>query len=85
MTDEGDKGGAADGLESDATGYIYSTNYEHNSVLRRHRNGEEWETVVHDPRLLWHDTLCSRGWIPLRYGQPVASPGTLPKRTRFTP
>ena len=57
VTDEGDKGGAADGLESDATGYIYSTNYEHNSVLRRHRNGEEWETVVHDPRLLWPDTL----------------------------
>ncbi len=57
VTDEGDKGGAADGLESDATGYIYSTNYEHNSVLRRHRNDGEWETVVHDPRLLWPDTL----------------------------
>ena len=54
---DGDRGGASDGLESDATGYIYSTNYEHNSIMRRHPNNREWETVVHDPRLLWPDTL----------------------------
>lgn len=53
---EGDKGGAGDGLESDATGYVYATNYEHNAVLRRAPGGA-WETVVHDPRLLWPDTL----------------------------
>jgi sugar lactone lactonase YvrE len=57
VVDEGDRGGAADGLESDATGYIYSTNYEHNSILRRHPDNRIWETVVHDPRLLWPDTL----------------------------
>ena len=56
VADEGDRGGAADGLESDAAGYIYSTNYEHNAILRRSPNGK-WETVVHDPRLLWPDTL----------------------------
>lgn len=56
VIDEGDKGGAADGLETDAAGYIYSTNYEHNAVLRRRSDGE-WETVVHDPRLLWPDTM----------------------------
>jgi sugar lactone lactonase YvrE len=56
VTDEGDRGGASDGLESDASGYIYSTNYEHNAILRRLPDGE-WETVVHDPRLLWPDTL----------------------------
>ncbi|GHF54028.1 sugar lactone lactonase YvrE [Deinococcus metalli] len=56
IRDEGDRGGASDGLESDAAGYIYSGNYEHNSILRR-RDGEVWETVVHDPRLLWPDTL----------------------------
>jgi sugar lactone lactonase YvrE len=56
ITDEGDRGGASDGLESDASGYIYSTNYEHNAILRRLPEGE-WETVVHDPRLLWPDTL----------------------------
>lgn len=32
---EGDRGGASDGLEADAAGYIYSTNYEHNAILRR--------------------------------------------------
>lgn len=56
VTDEGDKGGAADGLESDAAGHIYSTNYEHNAIFRCRRGGK-WETVAHDPRLLWPDTL----------------------------
>jgi sugar lactone lactonase YvrE len=56
VNDEGDRGGASDGLESDAAGYIYSTNYEHNAILRRRPDGE-WETVTHDPRLLWPDTL----------------------------
>jgi sugar lactone lactonase YvrE len=59
VIDEGDRGGASDGLESDADGYIYSTNYEHNAILRRLADdtGKEWETVVHDPRLLWADTM----------------------------
>lgn len=56
VVDEGDRGGAADGLESDAAGHIYSTNYEHNAILRRAPGGL-WETVAHDPRLLWPDTL----------------------------
>lgn len=53
---EGDKGGASDGLQSDAEGHIYATNYEHNAILRRSTN-TEWETIAHDPRLLWPDTL----------------------------
>lgn len=59
VIDEGDRGGASDGLESDADDYIYSTNYEHNAILRRLAGdtGKEWETVVHDPRLLWADTM----------------------------
>jgi sugar lactone lactonase YvrE len=56
VIDEGDKGGASDGLESDAAGYIYSTNYEHNGILRRSADGI-WETVIHHPCLLWPDTL----------------------------
>jgi sugar lactone lactonase YvrE len=56
IIDEGDKGGASDGLESDAEGNIYSTNYEHNAILRRGQN-KQWETIVHNPRLLWPDTL----------------------------
>jgi len=56
VVDEGDRGGASDGLESDADGSIYSTNYEHNAILRRGRDGL-WETIAHDPRLLWPDTM----------------------------
>lgn len=56
VKNEGDKGGASDGLESDAEGCIYATNYEHNSIMRRNSNGE-WETIVYDPHLLWPDTL----------------------------
>lgn len=56
VADEGDKGGAGDGMESDAEGRIYATNYEQNSVLRRSPDGT-WETVAYDPRLLWPDTL----------------------------
>jgi sugar lactone lactonase YvrE len=56
VMDEGDKGGASDGLESDASGGIYATNYEHNAILRRGID-RKWETVAHHPRLLWPDTL----------------------------
>jgi sugar lactone lactonase YvrE len=56
VKDEGNKGGASDGLESDAEGRVYVTNYEHNAILRRSQNGE-WETITHDARLLWPDTL----------------------------
>jgi len=56
VIDEGNKGGGSDGLESDAAGHIYATNYEHNAMLRRRPDGI-WETVVHDPRLLWPDTM----------------------------
>lgn len=57
VTDEGDKGGCADGLESDAAGYVYTTNYEHQAILRRMAAAGLWETVVQDPRLMWTDTM----------------------------
>ena len=56
VIDEGDKGGASDGLESDAAGHIYATNYEHNAILRRGAGGK-WETVIYHPYLPWPDTL----------------------------
>jgi sugar lactone lactonase YvrE len=56
VVDEGDKPGAADGLESDADGTLYATDYEHNAVTCRRLDGA-WDTVVHDARLLWPDTL----------------------------
>lgn len=51
------RGFASDGLESDAQGRVYLTDYEHNAVLRRTAEGE-YETVVYDPRVLWPDTLA---------------------------
>ncbi|MGC5077110.1 L-dopachrome tautomerase-related protein [Agrococcus sp. DT81.2] len=58
VNDEGDKGGAGDGLESDAQGNLYATNYERNAVLRRRADTPgAWDTVISDPRLLWPDTL----------------------------
>lgn len=57
ISDHGDKGGASDGLESDSGGNIYATNYEHNAILRLKPYDGKWETLVHDPSLLWPDTL----------------------------
>lgn len=64
LINHGDKGGASDGLESDAQNRVYLTNYEHNAILRRSPNGM-YETLVHDPRVLWPDTLsvASDGYL----------------------
>jgi sugar lactone lactonase YvrE len=56
VRDEGDKGGFADGLETDDQGRLYITSGEHDAVVRRLPGGE-YETLVHDPRLLWPDTM----------------------------
>ena len=56
VKDLGEKGGASDGLESDAEGHVYLSDYEHNAVRRRSASGEI-ETLIHDPRALWPDTL----------------------------
>ncbi|MGH9497894.1 MAG: L-dopachrome tautomerase-related protein [Terriglobales bacterium] len=56
VTDYGEKGGASDGLESDMQGRVYLSDYEHNAVRRRTTSGDI-ETLMHDPRLLWPDTL----------------------------
>jgi len=56
VTDLGDKGGASDGLESDAAGHVYATDYEHNLVRRRESAGS-WKTLAQDPRMIWPDTL----------------------------
>jgi sugar lactone lactonase YvrE len=52
----GDRGFASDGLESDAEGRLYLSDYEHNGILRRLPDGK-YETLVHDPHVLWPDTL----------------------------
>src|ERR1700691_3592175 len=64
VKDLGEKGGAGDGLESDAQGRVYLSDYEHNAIRRRSSN-REIETLVHDPRVLWPDTLslASNGYL----------------------
>jgi sugar lactone lactonase YvrE len=56
VVDEGDKGSAGDGLETDDSGALYATAGEQNAILRRRPDGV-LETLVHDPRLLWPDTM----------------------------
>lgn len=55
IIDHGEKG-ASDGLESDAQGRVYVTLYEHNAIARRLPNSL-YETIAHDPHMLWPDTL----------------------------
>jgi sugar lactone lactonase YvrE len=64
VKDLGEKGGASDGLESDAQGRVYLSDYEHDGIHRRNPNGTI-ETLVHDPRVLWPDTLslASDGYL----------------------
>jgi sugar lactone lactonase YvrE len=65
VKDLGERGGASDGLEADAEGRIYLSDYEHNAIHRwkplaeSSGGGEsrEIETLAHDPRILWPDTL----------------------------
>jgi sugar lactone lactonase YvrE len=64
VRDLGEKGGAGDGLEADTQGGVYLSDYEHNSITRRDHDGLI-ETLVHDPRVLWPDTLslASNGFL----------------------
>ena len=57
VQDEGDKGGASDGLEMDAKGQLYATNYEQASIMRRDTEGK-YTTLMQLDRRWWPDTLC---------------------------
>jgi len=56
VRDLGEKG-ASDGLEADARGAVYATDYEHNSIRKMSPDGR-WSTIAHDPRMLWPDTMA---------------------------
>jgi sugar lactone lactonase YvrE len=64
VRDLGEKGGGGDGLESDTQGRVYISDYEHDRIARWNGPGEI-ETLVHDPRVLWPDTLslASNGYL----------------------
>jgi sugar lactone lactonase YvrE len=55
LQDHGEKG-ASDGLESDADGRIYASNYEQGAILVRQPGGD-WEALVHRADLVFVDTL----------------------------
>jgi sugar lactone lactonase YvrE len=76
IVDEGDKGGGGDGLESDSENRVYTTNYEHDAILRRCPDGF-YETIVHDPRVLWPDTLslATDGYLYFTVNQLHRGPG----------
>jgi len=56
IEDLGEKGGSADGLESDAQGRVYLTDFENNSIHVRDKDGR-LSTLAHDARLIWPDSL----------------------------
>jgi sugar lactone lactonase YvrE len=64
VKDLGEKGGGSDGLESDSQGRVYLTDYEHDAI-RRWSLVSGFETLAHDPRILWPDTLslASDGYL----------------------
>jgi sugar lactone lactonase YvrE len=64
VQDLGEKGGAGDGLEADAEGRVYLSDYEHNAIRRRGVDGAI-QTLIHDPHVLWPDTLslASDGYL----------------------
>jgi sugar lactone lactonase YvrE len=57
VEDLGDRGFASDGLEGDAQGRVYLTDYENNAVRRRDTSGR-YEILAQDPRLIWPDSLA---------------------------
>ncbi len=59
VEDLGDKGFASDGIEADAAGNVYLTDYEHNAVKRRTPAGQ-YVTVAQGPLLVWPDSISFR-------------------------
>jgi sugar lactone lactonase YvrE len=57
IKDLGDRGFASDGLESDAQGRIYLTDYENNGVRVRETDGT-YHFIARSSRIIWPDTLC---------------------------
>jgi sugar lactone lactonase YvrE len=72
---------SSDGLESDAAGNVYSTAPASGSILKigpnpHFANGVEVTALMHDPRLLWPDTmsLSDDGYLYVTANQLFAQP-----------
>ena len=86
---------SSDGLESDAAGAVYSSAPASGSILKIAPNaafagGIEVTTLVHDPRLLWPDTmsLSDDGYLYVTanqlYNQPTMHDGTDLRRKPYS-
>ena len=55
----------SDGMESDVTGNVYLTDPVTNSIHTYNVKSGEMKTLVHDPRLVWPDTMSvtDDGWL----------------------
>jgi len=58
VQDLGDRGFASDGLEFDAQGRLYLTDYEHNGIRVRESSGDQYRFIARGPQIIWPDTLC---------------------------
>jgi sugar lactone lactonase YvrE len=56
VKDLGDIGFASDGMDCDGQGRLYLTDYDHHAIRRREPNGKI-NILVHDPRLIWPDSI----------------------------
>ena len=57
VVDYGQVAGASDGLEADASGGIYLTDYEHNAIHRFTGSAATMETVMYSAKAIWPDSL----------------------------
>jgi len=55
VVNEGEKG-AADGLATDRENRIYTTDSEHDAIMRRYPDGH-FDVMARDPRIVWPDGL----------------------------
>lgn len=57
VQDLGAKPGPSDGIECDAAGHVYLTDWEHNAVYQ-YTPGGTYRTVAQSPDLIWPDSLA---------------------------
>jgi sugar lactone lactonase YvrE len=58
VKDYGARDSCSDGLECDANGALYLTDYEHNAIRRFDPKGAADAVVVQDPRMIWPDSMA---------------------------
>lgn len=74
VRDEGEKG-AADGLATDADNRLYTTDFEHDAIMRRDPDGH-FDVVARDPRIVWPDGIfAAERYVYVTLGQWDRLPG----------